>query len=69
LVLKGRQPRLARNKFTREIRALELKLGREINFTVYTQEEFEMERKKEGGFLNLILKDRVVILKGILNAG
>jgi predicted nucleotidyltransferase len=61
--------KFSRNKFTQEIRTLELKLGREINFTVYTQEEFEMERKKEGGFLNLILKGRVVILKGILNAG
>jgi len=59
----------SRNKFTGEIRALELKLNREINFTIYTQEEFGMERRKEGGFLNLILKERVVILKGILNAG
>ena len=61
--------KFARNKFTREVRTLELKLGREINFTVYTQEELEIERKKEGGFLNLILKGRVVVLKGILNAG
>lgn len=66
LVVVGKVPR---NKFTREIRALELKLGREINFTIYTQEEFEMERRKEGGFLNLILKERLVILKGVLNAG
>ncbi len=62
LVVVGKFPR---NKFTREIRALELKLGREINFTVYTQEEFELERKKEGGFLNLILKEKIIILKGI----
>ena len=61
--------KFSRNKFTREIRTLELKLGREINFTVYTQEEFEKEREKEGGFLNLILKGRVVILKGILKSG
>lgn len=66
LVVVGTFPR---NKFTREIRTLELKLGREINFTIYIQEEFERERGKEGGFLNLILKERVVILKGILNAG
>jgi predicted nucleotidyltransferase len=58
-----------RNKFTQEIRTLELKLGREINFTVYTQEEFEKEKRKEGGFLNLILKDKIVILKGKLDAG
>ena len=66
LIVVGKIPR---DKFTREVRSLELKLNREINFTIYTQEEFEMERKKEGGFLNLILKGRVVILKGVLNAG
>jgi predicted nucleotidyltransferase len=66
LIVVGKFPR---NKFTRDIRNLELKLGREINFTIYTGEEFEKERKKEGGFLHLILKGRVVILKGILNAG
>jgi len=61
--------KFSRNKFTRDIRNLELKLGREINFTIYTREEFEKEMRKEGGFLNLILKGRVVILKGILNDG
>jgi predicted nucleotidyltransferase len=66
LIVVGKFPR---NIFTREIRTLELKLGREINFTIYTREEFEMERGKEGGFLNLIVKEKVVILKGILNAG
>jgi len=59
----------SRNRFTREIRSLELKLGREINFTIYTREEFEKERRKEGGFLALTLKGRVVILKGTLDAG
>ena len=54
----------ARSPFTRDIRALESKLNREINFTRYTRDEFEKERRKEGGFLNLILKDRIVVLKG-----
>ncbi len=66
LMVVGKFPR---SKFTREIRTLELKLGREINFTLHTREEFDMERRKEGGFLNLILKDKVAILKGTLNAG
>jgi predicted nucleotidyltransferase len=66
LIAVGKFPR---NKFTRDMRNLEFKLGREINFTIYTREEFEKERKKEGGFLNLILKGRVVILEGILNGG
>jgi len=66
LVVVGEIPR---NKFTREIRDLELKLGREVNFTVYAEEEFKKEKGKEGGFLNLILKGKPLILKGILNAG
>ena len=53
-----------RNSFTRDVRALESKLNREINFTHYTGSEFEAERKKEGGFLNLILKDKIIVLKG-----
>jgi predicted nucleotidyltransferase len=45
------------------------KLSREINFASYTREEFGKERKKEGGFLNLVLKDKILILKGTLSAG
>jgi predicted nucleotidyltransferase len=56
-----------RDHFTSDIRNLEAKLNREINFTVYTEDEFERERKKEGGFLNLVVKDKIVILKGRIN--
>lgn len=56
------------NKFTRDIRSLESKLNREINFTSYNREEFGKEKEKEGGFLNLVLKDKIVLLKGTLNA-
>jgi len=66
LVVVGEYPEA---KFTRDIRSLESKLSREINFTSYTREEFEKERKKEGGFLNLVLKDKIIILKGVLSAG
>ena len=66
LVVVGEYPQ---GKFTRDIRGLELKLNREINFTSYTREELEKERKKEGGFLNLVLKDKILILKGTLSAG
>lgn len=59
--------KFSRNNFTRDIRKLELKLNREINFTVYSKDEFGKEREKEGGFLSLILKDKIVILKGSLN--
>jgi predicted nucleotidyltransferase len=56
------------NKFTRDIRRLESKLSREINFTSYHREEFGKEKEKEGGFLNLVLKDKIVLLKGTLDA-
>ena len=52
------------NKFTEEVRALENKLGREINFNSYTKKEFDKERKKKGGFLNLLLEGKIIILKG-----
>jgi len=65
LVVVGEFPR---NSFTRDIRQLESTLNREINFTVYTQGEFEKERKKEGGFLNLVLQDTTIVLKGRLDA-
>jgi predicted nucleotidyltransferase len=64
LVVVGEFPR---GEFTREIRDLESKLNREINFSVYTSEEFEKERNKEGGFLHVVLKDKVIMLKGELD--
>jgi predicted nucleotidyltransferase len=66
LVVVGEFPQ---NRLTHDIRGLESKLNREINFTSYTREEFEKEGKKDGGFLNLILKGKIIILKGTLNAG
>lgn len=56
------------NKFTSEIRKLESKLNREINFTYYDIKEFTKKRKREGDFLDLVLKDKMIILKGKLNA-
>lgn len=61
LVVVGKFPH---DKFTRDIRGLESKLNREINFTYYNQEEFSTEKRKKGGFLNLVLKDKNIILKG-----
>jgi predicted nucleotidyltransferase len=65
LILVGNFPK---DKITRQIRDLESRVNREINFTSYTKEEFDDERKKEGGFLNIILKDKMIPLKGKLNA-
>lgn len=58
----------SRSSLTRGIRKLESTLNREINFTAYTPKEFEKERSKNGNFLNLVLKDEVIVLKGTLDA-
>jgi predicted nucleotidyltransferase len=61
LVVVGKFPH---GEFTRDIRGLESKLSREINFTYYNKEEFAAEKRKNGGFLNLVLKNKNIILKG-----
>jgi predicted nucleotidyltransferase len=63
LVVVGNFPR---NPFTQDVRQLESKLNREINFISYAESEFAKERKKEGGFLNLVLKDKIIVLKGAM---
>lgn len=66
LVLIGKFPQA---QLLRQVRALESRLGREINFTSYTAQEFAREREKTGGFLDLILKGKIILLKGTLNDG
>ena len=61
--------RFSEKEFTHQIRRLESRLNREINFTAYTEEEFFAERNQEGGFLNLVAKEKTIILKGSLDAG
>ena len=56
-----------RDEFTRKLRVLEAKLNREANFNSYTKAEFAKERKKAGGFLNIVIKDKVILLKGDLD--
>lgn len=64
IVIVGAFPR---NDFTRDLRALESRLSREINFNSYAEEEFSKEIKKKGGFLNIVIKSKVILLKGKLN--
>lgn len=64
LIVVGEFPQ---NDFIHAIRNLESKLNREINFTSFSRKEFEKERKKEGGFLNLVLREKLIMLKGTLN--
>ena len=64
LIIVGRCDRV---NFTRGIRAIESRLRREINVTFYEQKEFSQERMKRGGFLDLVLKGKIIILKGELS--
>lgn len=59
--------KISQEKFTNAIRTLESRLNREINFTAYLEQEFNKERQKTGSFLNLVLKNRIIIIKGNLD--
>lgn len=58
---------IPRDDFTMKLRTLESKLNREINFNIYSSKEFNKERRNTGGFLNILLKNRVILLKGRFN--
>ncbi|MBI5360603.1 MAG: nucleotidyltransferase domain-containing protein [Planctomycetes bacterium] len=64
IVLAGSFPQ---EKFFAEVCELEARLGREINITPYLDREFTCEKKKPGSFLNMIIKDKIIILKGSPN--
>jgi predicted nucleotidyltransferase/predicted transcriptional regulator with HTH domain len=55
------------DQFTSDIHELESQLNREINFTAYSKSEFEKEKKVKGGFLQLILEGKIILLKGGLS--
>jgi len=47
-----------------KLTAIERKLQREINYTIYTHKEFENKRKGKNPFLEKILHERYILLKG-----
>lgn len=51
------------------INELENKLHREINYTLFSKEEFKNKSKEKGGFVNLVLKDKIIPLKGDVYGG
>ncbi len=65
LIVVGEAPE---GDFLRRLSELERRFGREINYTAYTPDEFKEERKKKGGFLHLVLKGKIVVLKGGMDA-
>mgnify|MGYP001592065805 CR=1 FL=1 len=56
-----------RDEFTLKLRILESRLNREANFSSYTKAEFYKESKKKGGFLNMVIKGKIILLKGNLD--
>ena len=56
-----------RDEFTRKLRMLESRLNREANFSSYTKAEFGKESEKKGGFLNMVIKSKIILLKGNLD--
>jgi len=56
-----------RDEFTIKLRVLESRLNREANFSSYTKAEFYKESEKKGGFLNMVIKGKIILLKGNLD--
>jgi predicted nucleotidyltransferase len=52
------------DKLIRGISAIERKIGREINYKFYGQKEFVKKKKSNDAFLNEVLNDRYILLKG-----
>lgn len=55
------------DEFIKKLTPLESKLQREINYTIYSPQEFAKKMKIKGGFLNEVLKTKLILLKGKLN--
>ncbi len=49
--------------FTSDIRSLEDKLSREINFTVFSEKEYDKERLKKGSFVHIVENGKKISLK------
>ena len=50
--------------FVKQLRKLEERLGRSINYTWYPPQEYIKESRTKGSFLNMVLKKKTIILKG-----
>ena len=66
LAIVGNFPRGA---FIRDLRKLEAKLNRGINFTAYSTDEYEKEIEKERSFLNQLFKEKKIRIKGTWKDG
>jgi predicted nucleotidyltransferase len=59
--------RFNRGGFVENLRRAESRFGREINYASYTRKEFDKERAERGSFLNIVLKGKILVLKGNIN--
>lgn len=55
---------LVEETWMREIHELEKRLNREINYTHFSEREYAAKAKETGGFLALVLKGKIIRLKG-----
>lgn len=55
-------------KLMKAVKMLEDKLKREINYTLFSIKEFTDKAKEKGGFVNLMLKSKIIPLKGNVHA-
>jgi len=55
------------DELIKKLTPLENKLQREINYTIYSPQEFAKKIKIKGSFLNEVLKTKLVLLKGKSN--
>ncbi|MBN1822986.1 MAG: nucleotidyltransferase domain-containing protein [Endomicrobiales bacterium] len=55
-------------KLMKAVKALENKLKREINYTLFSSKEFAEKAGEKGGFVNLVLKDKIIPVIGGFNA-
>ena len=54
----------AENDLIKEFAVIEKRIRREINYTLYTAEEFEKKRKRNDPFLENVRRSKHIVLKG-----
>jgi predicted nucleotidyltransferase len=53
---------------TEGIHTVEVQFNREINVSSYTEKEFEREKVKDGSFLQQVVRGKIIVLKGQIDA-
>ena len=48
----------------KKLSGFEKKLGREINYVLYEEQDFRSKKQEAGGFLNKVLEGKIIVLRG-----